>query len=291
MTKATITFDRLLDSQCLTSTDPADIFTDWHGDKENWLFVAPHDDDIVCGAGLTFLTALALGVKTNVVITSDGQMGYCRKEHIRQIADIRHDEAQRSFAMMGLPLDNITFLNFPDCNFSSYLGRRFIDDDTNTNTSTNVEPFAIANAVGLQNSYTWVLRRIRPTRVFLPSITDIHPDHQAVTKEFTISIFHASGGIWPELGEKIETIPHLYEYATYSDFISPPTIRIRTPQELLEKKLEGIRAYKSQEQIELLVDIQRKIGAKEFIREKRFEVFQPSKCDELFEAKSLVIPR
>ena len=283
MTSA-ITFDRLIDSQCLTSTDPADIFTDWQGAEECWLFASPHDDDIVCGAGLAFLTALALGVKTYAMITSDGRMGYCRPEHKDQIAAIRHEEAKASFEALGLPPENLFFLNFPDCDFARYAGRRLVND-------VDQEPRTIAGAVGLQNSYTWMLRKVRPTRLFLPSITDIHPDHQLVTKELTISIFHAVGGIWPELGEKIAGLPQLYEYATYSNFLTPPTIRIRTSQELLEKKLAGIRAYQSQEQIELLVDVQRKAGPKEFIREARFDIFQPDQCDALFEPNPPVMPR
>ena len=86
-----------------------------------------------------------------------------------------------------------------------------------------------------------------------------------------ISLFHAQGNIWPELGEPIIDVPQVYEFAVYCDFPSAPQIRIDAPPELLERKLAGIQAYVSQEQIEAVVQIQRDIGAVEYLRELNFD--------------------
>ena len=250
------------------------IFPGWQKDKECWMFLAAHDDDIVCGAGLTLLAGLKEGVEVHAVITANGCMGYCSEDKSRTIAAVRKEEAKESFKILGVKEENIHFLDFDDCSFYLNAGRRFADE----NTTSPV----IAGATGLQNSYTWVLRKICPTRIFLPTPTDIHPDHQLTTKEMMISIFHAQGGIWPELGPAMEEIPMLYEYSTYSDFATLPTMRIRTNQELFEKKLDAIRAYKSQEQIELLVNGLIESGAQEYLREVNFDIMTPHKHDKLF---------
>ena len=83
----------------------------------------------------------------------------------------------------------------------------------------------------MQNAITYALRQIRPNRVFLPTSADLHPDHQIVHEEVLISLFHAQGNIWPELGEPIAEVPKVYEFACYCDFPEPPQIRIETPPE------------------------------------------------------------
>lgn len=270
-----IIFERIGDDKKVTrSSNPAEVWPDWQGEQERWLYVAPHDDDIVLGAGLNFVAGLASGITTYAAVTTTGEAGYCRAEHKGKIAEIRRDECKKSFELLGLPKENLFLFDYPDAFLAPNLGHRLTEDP---NCVT-----AIAGATGFQNSYTWLLRKIRPSRVFLPSQTDIHPDHKAVHEEFVISIFHASGNIWPELGTKIEAIPKLYEYATYCDFISAPQIRVRTSQDLLEKKLLGVAAYESQEQIEALVKTVRESGPVEYFHELQFNVFSPTQYAPLF---------
>ena len=268
------TYQRRVKDKVLTSNNPADIWVDWKGDRETWLFLAPHDDDIILGAGLTFLAALSEGIPTYAAITTNGESGYCRPEHKGKVAQLRHDEAVASFGAMGLPQSNLIFLGYHDAGLDHFTGHFWTDEKG---------PTAIEGSTGIENSYTWLLRKVRPTRVFFPSITDIHPDHQKTHEEMVISVFHAQGNIWPELGEPIPEIPYLYEYATYSDFQTPPDMRITVPEELLEKKLAGIAAYKSQEQIGALIAIQRQAGCREFVRQKTFDLMVPGKYNYLFD--------
>ncbi len=268
-----ILFQRRVEGQTISSENPAEVWPDWEGEKESWLFVSAHDDDIVCGCGLTFLSSIHSGIKTYVGVSTNGKMGYCRPEQKETISEIRTSECRESFRMMGLPEGNLHFLNYDDGDLARQGGRRFADA---------CGPTVIAGATGVQNSFTWLLRKVRPTRVFIPSITDLHPDHRTTNTEMIISIFHAQGGIWPELGPALESIPRIYEYATYSNFLTPPTIRVCVPDELLELKLNSIYAYKSQEQIDQIIETQRRAGTKEYIREVRFDMFEPEKCDSLF---------
>lgn len=273
-----ITYYRRAAGKVTRSTAVSDVFTDWNPQRECWIFLSAHDDDIVTGAGVTFQAALAEGVEVHAVVTTSGNMGYCRPEQRLSIAAIRRREAEASFRALGLPPENLHFLNFPDCNLNPYRGRRFATDCD----PATADPATIEGALGLQNSYPHVLRKIRPTRVFLPTITDLHPDHRICNEEMLISLFHAQGAIWPELGPPIEIIPHVYEYATYCDFPEPPQIRIEARTAMLQKKLEGIRAYASQEQIEVLVDVQRKVGPVEYIREVQFHFYAPQQHEKLF---------
>ncbi len=268
-----ITYYRRTAGATQSTANIAELLPNWQGGRECWMFVSAHDDDIVTGAGLTFQTGLAEGAQVHAVVTTDGRMGYCKFTQRRLISEIRQSEAERSFQILGLPADNLHFLNFPDCNLNPYRGRHF---------ATIGDPTEVEGASGLQNAYPHILRQIRPTRVFLPTISDLHPDHRIVNEELLISLFHAQGNIWPELGPPIETIPAVYEYATYCDFPAPPQLRIVTPASMLETKLEAIRAYTSQEQIDVLIDVQRNAGPQEYIREVEFNFYSPRQYEKLF---------
>jgi LmbE family N-acetylglucosaminyl deacetylase len=254
-----------------------ELFSDWRGDGECWMFVSPHDDDIVTGAGLTFQAGMAEGAQVHAVVTTDGRMGYCRFPQRRTISKIRREESQKSFQILGLPPERLHYLGFPDCNLNNYRGRHF---------TTIGDPTELEGASGMQNAFPYILRHVRPNRVFLPTVTDLHPDHRIVGEEMLISLFHAQGKIWPELGDPIDTVPAVYEYATYCDFPEPPQIRIQTPPGMLDLKLEGIRAYASQEQIEVLIQVQRDIGPVEYIREVQFNFYNPRQYHTLFHEDS-----
>ena len=268
------TYQRIVGDTILTSTNPADVWEDWKGEDESWLFLAPHDDDIAIGAGLTFLAALNDGIKVSAAITTNGESGYCRLEHKGKVAQVRESEARASFSAMGLPAKDLYFLGYHDSGLDHFTGHFWTDEEG---------PTVIAGATGLQNSFTWLLRQVRPTRIFLPSGTDIHPDHCIARQEMIISIFHAEGKIWPELGEPIPVFPKIYEYATYCDFLTPPQTRITVSDALLQKKLDGIAAYVSQEQIATLVALHRQAGNRECVRQMEFKLITPGKYNHLFD--------
>ena len=263
-----VIFDRWTEQTTISSANPAEVWSDWQGDKETWLFFAPHDDDIVIGGGLTFLAGMHLGVDVHAGIMSNGRMGYCSLEQRDTIKQIRKEETRESFRLLGMPESNLYQFDYDDCDLIQQSGRRFTSDPNDTR--------AIAGAVGLQNTMTWLLRKVRPTRVFMPNRLDLHPDHRAVNTELIISIFHAQGEIWPELGSPI-LIPKLYEYPTYNDFIAPPTMRVRVSDDLTEKRLAGIALFKSQRQIGMVVQGLREVGGNEYLFELTFEIFSAKK--------------
>ncbi len=269
-----VIFDRRTEQGTVTSAKPEDAWADWQGDRETWLFFAPHDDDIVIGGGLSFLAGVQLGVAMHAAVVSNGRMGYCTPEERDTIKQVRGEETRESFRFLGLPDGNLCQFDFNDGDLMQQSGRRFADDPNDSR--------AIAGAVGLQNTFTWLLRKVKPTRVFMPNRLDLHPDHRAVNNELVISVFHAQGLIWPELGSPITFMPILYEYPTYSDFISPPTLRVRVSNDLAEKRLEGIARFKSQLQIDMIVNEVRKAGGNEYLLEMAFDIFRAEKYESLF---------
>lgn len=250
----------------------SDLYTTWKKEEETWLFIGPHDDDIVLGAGLMLQAALREGVDVHALITTDGRMGYCHLDQKDKIIDIRKQETLDSFKILGLPEDKVYYANFPDCDTNSFIGRRRAKEG---------DP-AIEGHTGLQNAFTYYLRKVNPKRIFLPTGADLHPDHKIIYQEVLISLFHASGNIWPELGPVLKQAPHAYEFEVYCDFPEPPQIKLIGDEEAFKKKLDGILAYQSQEQIAQLVEVQKDGGPYEFFKPVSYSFYHPNNHLALF---------
>jgi LmbE family N-acetylglucosaminyl deacetylase len=271
---ADITYLRRTGNGLVKTSNIAEMFSNWKGADECWMFVSPHDDDVAIGAGLTFQAGLVEGVAVHAVVVTDGRMGYCDFQQRRDIIKVRRAEAEKSYGILGLAAERLRFIECPDCNLSAFRGRHF---------TVIGAPTEIEGAGGMQNAFTHALRTIRPTRVFLPTSADLHPDHQIVHEEVLISLFHAQGNIWPELGKPIAEVPTVYEFACYCDFPKPPQIRVEATPKMLEKKLNAISAYESQDQVELVVAIQRNVGPIEYLHELEFHFYRPEQYHALFE--------
>ena len=268
----TIQYVRRMPGGLLTTSSIAEVFDDWRGPAESWLFVSPHDDDVVLGGGLVFQVGIAAGAEVHAAVVTDGRMGYCHIEQRESIATIRAAEAGKSFAILGLPPQRLHFLGYADGQLATCRGAFFADGEAGS----------AEQRLGMQIVFSRLLRQVRPTRVFLPTSSDLHPDHRIVHEELMISLFHAQGGIWPQLGAPIAKVPRVYEMAVYCDFPEPPQIRVGTPPSMLETKLEAVLAYASQEQIGELVEIQRAGGPVEFLRELEFRFYTPQRYEALF---------
>lgn len=254
-----------------TGTALSDAFDDWRGAGERWLFISPHDDDVIVGSGLLIQRAVEEGVDISVVITTDGRMGYCDLAQREAIVEIRKRETLESFALVGV--DKVSWLGFPDGDLARNLGRRRAQEG---------DPGVIEGYAGLQNAYVRILRDLRPTRLFVATGNDLHPDHKYVYQEALVSIFHAQGEIWPELGLPIPEAPAVYEMAVYSPFPEDPNIMIEGRPVHLERKLAAISAYRSQKQIDLIVQNQRMSGAVEYLRQVAFSLYTPAFYSGLF---------
>jgi len=240
-----------------------------------WMFVSPHDDDLCIGAGLLMQAAVQAGVEVQVVIVTDGCLGYCGSDQKDDIIEIRRQETLRSFAVLGISNSQVNFLGFPDGGLTRFIGRR---------PAAEGEPM-FGSYTGLQNAFTHSLRELRPSRVFVPTKMDLHPDHQITHNELMISLFHASGKIWPELGDPLD-VPKVHEMAVYCDFPSDPHLEIVGDAAAFEVKLQSIAAYESQLQIAELVQRIREDGPYEYIRDVEFRLYSPRRYRSLFSPQS-----
>jgi LmbE family N-acetylglucosaminyl deacetylase len=270
------TLVRLVGNERRVASTLSGVSKHWQGKNESFLFVSPHDDDVVIGSGLLIQLAMKENVHVHILIVTDGSMGYCSAEEKNSIAQIRRKETFDCYQSLGIPKENIVWLGFPDCQLNYYRGRRPAQQN---------ETMAIEDYVGLQNSFTHYLRKIRPTQCFLPTSKDLHPDHKFVHEEFLISIYHAAGSIWPELGKPIDKHPAVHEIACYCDFPTPPHLQIRTSPALLQKKLDAIAAFRSQRQIRAVIDTIKNAGPVEYIRDLGFHLYNPEIYREMFETK------
>jgi len=250
-------------------------------EAERWLFVAPHDDDVVIGAGLLLQQAVTEGKGIKVLITTDGSMGYCDPAEQDSIVDIRRTECLDSFQKLGI--EDVEWLDYPDAGLGRHTGRRKTSGDEWGEKAGETYPDPICGFSGLQNSYTYHLRTFRPSHVFVMSENDYNPDHKIVFQELLISLFHAQGAIWPELGPPLRNVPHVYEMAAYCNFTSDPTVEMAADAEEFERKLDAVDSYQSQKQIKILVENLRKNGPYEYIRDIDFDFYSPGRYRNLFQ--------
>ena len=268
------TFVRRKDGALSSTADMSILGEGFDASKETFLFVSPHDDDIAIGGGLMVLAAIAEGIPVHIAIVTDGSAGYCSMEEKETIAEIRRAETYASFKMLGVPDDNIHWLGIPDGQTARYQGRYAAESGA---------PGEVCGFTGMQNALTKALRDVRPTRVFLPTSTDLHPDHKITHSETMISLFHSAGTIWPELGEPIAAVPEVYELAIYCDFPSAPEIQVQVAPDTFQKKLDSILDYQSQKQVASLVKNVSEAGPYEQYRPIYWELYDLKTFLPLFE--------
>jgi LmbE family N-acetylglucosaminyl deacetylase len=215
------------------------------------------------------------GADVHLLVVTDGRQGYCNDRQRSTIVEDRRGELFECYELLGLKGRNIYTLSYPDAALQSFQGRR---------PATGHERERIAGYVGLQNTLTHYLRRVRPDRVFVPGASDYHPDHQIVHNELLISIFHANGKIWPELGIPCE-LPSVYELAIYCDFANEPNLELKSDDETFQRKLEAIAVFQSQEQVEQLVQQVRDGGPYEYFYEMEFRFYSPNTYRERFRTR------
>lgn len=272
-------FVRLVGNERRVGSKLADVSRHWQGKKERFLMISPHDDDAALGAGLLIQLAKRENVPVHILIVTDGSMGYCSAKEKDTIARIRRNESFECYRSLGVPKENIVWLAFPDCRINNYRGRSRAEPDSH---------LTISGFTGLQNTFTYYLRKIKPTQCFLPTSNDLHPDHRIIYEEFLISLFHAAGNIWPELGKPLSKVPYTHAFAVYCDFAAPPTLRMRTPMSYLENKLKAIAAFRSQKQISSLIENVRHCGPEEYIRTIEFKLYHPTSYRNQFEEKKAI---
>jgi LmbE family N-acetylglucosaminyl deacetylase len=257
-------------------------------DEERWLFISPHDDDPAISAGMFLAAATAEGIAVRLRIATDGSMGYTSVVGAEEVVERRRRETRSSCGQLGI--EDVDWYDYPDARLHQWQGRFPIGeapkpvhlpaDGSRAPITRNIH--AVAGYTGLQNSITAEIRSYRPSRILVMSGRDFHPDHKIVHQELMISIFHAQGDVWPELGHPIDELPWVHEFAAYAPFVGDPDLELTGSDSLFQRKLKAIATFASQTQISRLVADLKESGPREYIRSFPFETYSPNTYAHLF---------
>jgi len=133
-------------------------------DKKRRIIVfAPHPDDETLGCGGTIAKKLAEGYQVIIVVMTDGRFLLLKSFRIdydpspEQVKEIRRGEVLRATKILGVPKENVIFLDF-------------VDGTLKENEEVAEEKVAE------------ILERYAPSEVYFPFERDAHLDHQATNR-------------------------------------------------------------------------------------------------------------
>jgi LmbE family N-acetylglucosaminyl deacetylase len=170
--------------------------------KNKVLILAPHTDDGELGCGGTISKLITSGDEVFYVVFST-----CSRSLPKGLApDTLAKEVLEATGILGIPKENVILFDYDVRTFGTY--RQEILEDL----------------IKLR-------KEIQPTVVFLPSPTDIHQDHEVITKE-GIRAFKES---------------NIYGYEMpWNNFSFNTRSFTKLTEEQLETKIKALKAYKSQ---------------------------------------------
>ena len=229
-------------------TPPAATVTNWPVLhlllQDRVLVLAPHPDDEVIGCGGIIQSALARGLPVRVVFLTYGDnnewafMAY--RKHpvlmppaVRNMGQMRHDEALAAAAVFGLSTNHLTFLGYPDFGTLHIWESNWDERPAYHSMLTRVSAVPYANAFRPKAPYkgeeivkdlSAILREFRPTKIFVSHPADHNGDHVALYL-FT----HVA--LW-DLGKELTPQPELYPYLVH--FRNWPLPRGDNPTQSLE---------------------------------------------------------
>lgn len=182
-----------------------------HLPGERVLVLAPHADDETIGCGGALLDYRARGKEVSILFLTNGNAGGRDKSiSPREIMALRRQEAVNAASGMGIPEDNLIFLD--------------VDDQGLLYSS-------------IEGEFATIMARLQPDTLFLPCCLDHHIDHMAVSKVVAKAYDHS-----PELYR--ETALYLYEaQSPLTQFHANVTLDI-TPY--YQGKNHALSVYKSQ---------------------------------------------
>jgi LmbE family N-acetylglucosaminyl deacetylase len=147
------------------------------------LIIAPHpDDEILCCTNV-ISENIAAGGNVKIIYVTDGGAHSKDDSHIsQQYAQRRRTESSLAARRLGLGLDDLFFLGFPDGSLDK-LSNKPLQSDFTAQDSTSRNTFFPKTKYtyhNLKSALETIITEIGPNEIYLPSTADEHPDHQAV---------------------------------------------------------------------------------------------------------------
>jgi len=239
------------------------------------LVVSPHpDDEVLCCSGVMQRVLHAGGHVSIVWLTSgDGseldllvveKSLIFRPSRLRELALRRMQESRDAATILGVPLDRLYFLGYPDRGILPLFTDYYITTYRSKFTTATAVPYPGTLSPGhpytgenLEHDFESVLDKVHPTLVLTPSPRDSHPDHRA-TGLFTIRTMARRNELsrvryWIVHGGEFWPIPRGYEPELA---MNPPPLghglsqipfNLESPEE--QKKRQAISAYHTQMEV------------------------------------------
>lgn len=193
------------------------------------LVFSPHPDDESIAAGGYIFDASKAGAKVYIVLVTDGD-----KHHLKAT---RYEEFKKATSILGVPNENLVFLNYPD-------GRLKKED-----------------ASKVSDNFKHEIDNIAPDFVIYPNTKDTHPDHAQTGKivENILKDEKFSGTSYQYLVHN----PHFPQPKKYdpSRNLMPPISlvtfdkewqRYMLSNEAIDEKTRAVFTYKSQLKVPFL---------------------------------------
>jgi mycothiol S-conjugate amidase len=184
-------------------------------DGDRVLVLAPHPDDEVLGAGGILRQAVRRGLAVRVVFLTHGDsnewsfLAYRRRPVLTPggalaMGGVRHQEALAAAAALGVPVQNLTFLGYPDFGtldiWLSHWGSR--PPARGRLTRARAVPYANAFRPGapykgeaILADLEAILKEFRPTRIFVSHPADHHPDHESLYLFTRVALWDLEGKV------------------------------------------------------------------------------------------------
>jgi len=134
-----------------------------HSKKKKVVVFAPHPDDETFGCGGTIAKKIREGYEIIVVVITDGRnafrivLGINSEPTPYELREIRRSEAERAIGILGVPKENIFFLDFEDGTLHD-------------------------NEQKAEDIVTGILAENCPDEIYLPYKNECNPDHQTTNK-------------------------------------------------------------------------------------------------------------
>lgn len=190
------------------------LFPGWKPD-ETVVFLSPHDDDVVLGAGYLVLAVREAGGRPVVAVLCRGDAGYSRASDKAGIAARRRKEAVAAYGRLGVPARDLVFFGLPDLSLMSRVDRVMADGRR-----------------GVVDRLIRLLRAKRAARVVFSSPHFENWDHTAVHRLGMYVVPQAGDPILADLGPP-SPVRSLLVYSVWGDFEPRGTDALRADLALL----------------------------------------------------------
>jgi len=154
---------------CIELENIESLFPNWSGKQnETVVFLSPHDDDVLLGAGYCLFACLKSNINVKLIIFHSGNAGYSRLEQRNTITSIRKTESRLAYGSLGLSGEDILYLDLPDFSGLSFIGWQ------------HPSPGERAEPMGTFPKLISYLLQVRGTRLIFSNGYREHLDHLAV---------------------------------------------------------------------------------------------------------------